>query len=66
MNGDSKYWVYKLIKHGISMNCISSEVPIDDLVVTVDCLIKPEFIHPDSKYKGIVLEFNGPTHYYFP
>ena len=66
MNGHTRLLHYLLVKNGgIFRESIIIEAVIPGTVYTVDMLIKSKN-EEKSKYKGVVIEANGPTHYYNP
>ena len=66
MNGDTKYIIYKLHKNGINYRDIRPEYFIKDMQLSVDIMILPALKNKNADFKGIAIELNGPTHYYYP
>jgi hypothetical protein len=70
MNGDTRHILNLLLRSGVHKLSIETEHYIRDLDYSVDLLIKSDDSNiscdKENKIKGIVIEFDGPHHYYSP
>lgn len=53
-----------MIKTGFNRGIIQLEYKVEKLRFTIDIALIPKRQSPDAKYKGIMIELNGPTHYF--
>lgn len=56
--------IYKLMKNGIFSDSVHTEFKPEGTAMTFDIAIIPKF--PSPTEKGIVIEINGPSHYFVP
>ena len=67
MNGHTRLIHYYLVKAGVHAKAILHEAFIPGTKFTVDMMIKTnENLLADREHRGVVIEINGPTHYYNP
>lgn len=72
VNGPMRNVAYNMLKNGVHKRFLALEVILEDSNFTVDMLIKvdrSEMLNEgddekqDWKYKGIVVEYDGPSHF---
>lgn len=68
MHGETKYFMYKLCAKGIDKRNLFVEFREKNMNYMVDLAILPNGPRKNDvwPYKGIFIEFDGPSHYYAP